>query len=337
MGIVSFNPPRAVFTGSGFNVPERVVGNDFFATYLETSDEWIADRTGIRERRWAEPGVSASDLALPACKRAIERAGIKPEEVDGIIVATVTPDYVFPSTATIIQNKLGIHGCLAFDVNAVCSGFLYALSVASSMMASGSFRNFLVIGVDLYSRIINKQDRTTCILFGDGAGAVVLSRSDLVKNSEGRGILSYELGADGRMGEMLCVKRGTASEPTPETLNDPKHQLFMNGREIFKLAVRAGVEGGKALCDAASIGVSDLDCVLSHQANQRILSSIGKQLGVSEEKVLSNVARFGNTSAASIPILIGESFEKGTLKPGQLALLSAFGGGVTWGGMLARL
>lgn len=337
MAIVSFKTPNAVISGTGYSAPSGVVNNGYFANYLETSDEWILDRTGIRERRWTEPNVSASDLSLPACKSALKQAGITAADVDAVIVATVTPDYVFPSTACVLQQKLEISGSLAFDLNAVCSGFVYALSTATSLMASGSFRHILIVGVDLFSRLINKQDRTTCILFGDGAGAVVLSRADLVKQSEGRGVLSYELGADGKLGDLLSVKRGSAAEPTAETLKEGEHCLYMNGREIFKLAVRSGVEAGEKLCAAAGIEVGAIDYMVSHQANQRILSAVGKQLGLPPEKVLSNVERFGNTSAASIPLLMGESVEKEVLKPGQLLLLSAFGGGVTWGGMLIRL
>ncbi len=331
MGIVAFSPPRAVISGTGFSVPANVVGNDYFAKYLETNDEWIIDRTGIKQRRWAETGVVASDLAAPACAAAMKRAGVTGADIDGILVATVTPDYVFPSTACVLQNKLGIpSGALAFDLNAVCSGFVYALSVATSMMSHGIYRHMLVVGVDLFSRLVDKNDRTTCILFGDGAGAVVLSRPDLVANPEGRGVMSFELGADGSLGDLLHVKQPAAKEAGGGSLG-------MNGREIFKLAVRSGVEAGLGLCKAASIGIADIDYMVSHQANKRILAAVGRQLELPEERVLMNVDRFGNTSAASIPVLLGESVERGLVKPGQLLLLSAFGGGVTWGGLLVRL
>ena len=337
MSVTVLSSRRAVLAGSAFNVPPEVVSNEYFERYLETNDEWIKERTGIAERRWAGPELSASDLALPASRQAIERAGLKPENIDGVIVATVTPDYVFPSTACVLQGKLGIKGSLAFDVNAVCSGFVYALSVAASMINAGALKHVLVVGVDLYSRIINKNDRSTAILFGDGAGAVVLSRDDLVTGGDGRGVLSFTLGADGSLGDLLFCKRGTAKEATPESLKSPEHALQMNGREIFKLAVRAGVDGGKALCDVAGIATPSIDYLIFHQANQRILSAVGKQLGLKEEQVLSNVARYGNTSAASIPILMAECMESGVLKQGQTLLLSAFGGGVTWGGALVRL
>jgi len=336
MAITVLNSPRAVISGSGFSVPPNVVTNDDLSEFMDTDHDWIVERTGISERRWAAPELSASELALPACKAALNRSGILAADLDGIIVATVTPDYIFPSTAAVIQGKLGAKGGLAFDVNAVCSGFVYALSVAASLMAGGAFKHVLVVGVDLYSRIIDKSDRSTAILFGDGAGAIVLSREDQIKNGAGRGVHSYSLGCDGSLGDLLCVKSGTAKEPTAESLGTSIHALQMNGKEIFKLAVRAGVEGGKELCSAIGISPPEIDYLMFHQANQRILSSVGKQLGLKDEQVLSNVAKYGNTSAASIPILLAESAEQGILQPGQLLLLSAFGGGVTWGGALVR-
>lgn len=336
MAITILNSPRAIISGSGLSVPSQVVTNDDLSKLMDTNHEWIVERTGISERRWAGPGSSASELALPACKAALDRAGILPSDLDGVIVATVTPDYVFPSTAAIIQGKLGAKGGLAFDINAVCSGFVYSLAVASSLIAGGAFKHLLVVGVDLYSRIIDKTDRSTAILFGDGAGAIVLSREDQVRDSEGRGVLCYSLGADGSLGDLLCVKRGTAKEPTSESLGASEHALKMNGKEIFKLAVRAGVESGKELCSAIGITPPEIDYLMFHQANQRILSSVGKQLALRDEQVLSNVARYGNTSAASIPILFAESVEREVIKPGQLLLLSAFGGGVTWGGAMVR-
>lgn len=336
MAITVLNSPRAIITGSGFSVPPQVITNNDLSKFMDTNHDWIVERTGISERRWADAGSSASELALPACKAALDRAGILPSELDGVIVATVTPDYVFPSTAAVIQGKLGAKGGLAFDINAVCSGFVYSLGVASSLMAGGAHKHLLVVGVDLYSRIIDKGDRSTAILFGDGAGAIVLSREDQVKNGEGRGVLSYSLGADGSLGDLLCVKKGTAREPTSATLGAPEHALQMNGKEIFKLAVRAGVDSGKELCAAIGITPPEIDYLMFHQANQRILSSVGKQLALRDEQVLSNVAKYGNTSAASIPILLAESVEKGVVKPGQLLLLSAFGGGVTWGGAMVR-
>lgn len=337
MSISILKTPRAVITGAAFNVPEQIVTNNDLSKFMDTNHEWIVERTGIVERRWADKDISTSELALPACKSAIERANVKPDEIDAIIVATVTPDFIFPSTAAVLQGKLGIKGGMAFDINAVCSGFVYALGIASSLMAGGAIRHILLVGADIYSRIIDKSDRATAILFGDGAGAVVLSRDDLVKDGQGRGVLSYLLGADGSLVDLLCVKQGTANQPTSETLGSSQHALKMNGKEIFKLAVRAGIESGHELCSSIGITPPDIDYLIFHQANQRILSSVGNHLGLKEHQVLSNVAKYGNTSAASIPILLAESIENGVVKPGQLLLLSAFGGGVTWGGAMVRM
>jgi 3-oxoacyl-[acyl-carrier-protein] synthase-3 len=339
-------------TGWGMNLPERVVTNDHFASYLETSDEWIRERTGIAERRWAAPDVSASMLAEPACRRAVEKAGLDLGDIDGIVVATVTPDYTFPGTACVLQKRLGIKKGFAFDVNAVCSGFVYALVTADSLIASGQARNILVVGVDLFSRLINPQDRSTSILFGDGAGAVVLSsavpasagavgvgRKRTVSGSSKtiRGVYGCKLRSDGSSGEILGVPCGTASQPTPESLQRGDHYLQMAGREVFKLAVRSLVEISEELLSEVGVAASDVDYFVSHQANQRILDAMARNMGLSAEKVLSNVSRYGNTSAASVPVLLAESIDNGPIKPGNLLLISAFGGGLTWGAALVRL
>lgn len=335
--------------GSGMFVPEKVVDNNHFASYLETSDEWIRERTGIVERRWAEEGVSASDLAEPACRQAIENAGLKTDDIDGIIVATVTPDSLFPSTACVLQRRLGVRTSLAFDVNAVCSGFVYALVTADGLITAGQCRNVLVVGVDVFSSIVNKNDRGTCVLFGDGAGAVVLSAaasepaacglSDPFVQGDGgalRGVYASELGADGNYGDILAVPNGTANRPNPESLAAGEHFLRMEGREVFKLAVRRLVDISERVLRRAGIEAEQVDYIATHQANKRIVVSMAKQLKVPLEKVLVNVDRFGNTSAASIPILLAEAESAGTIKPGDLVLLTAFGGGVTWGGALVR-
>ena len=333
-------------TGTGMCVPQRVVTNDHFASYLETSDQWIRDRTGIVERRWAEPGVSASELAEPAARRAIEKAGLSVSDIDGIVFATVTPDYLFPSTACFLQKRLGIKKGFAFDINAVCSGFIYALVTADSLLASGQARNVLVVGADIYSRIINPQDRSTCVLFGDGAGAVVLSAVSAPgtigggyitgSSSELRGLYASTLGADGSQTDILCVPNGSAAQPTPESIAEGKHYLKMEGREVFKLAVRKLGEISETLLAQVGVTISEVDYFVSHQANKRILLSMAEKLGVPEAKVLMNVEKYGNTSAASLPILLAEAEDQGTLKPGDLVLLSAFGGGVTWGAILLR-
>ncbi len=335
--------------GAGMNVPERRVPNAHFATYLETSDEWISDRTGIKERRWAEPEVGASELAAPACERAVANAGLQLSDIDAVICATVTPDYTFPSTACFIQKRLGLRPGLAFDINAVCSGFVYALVTADSLIARGLCRNVLVVGVDIYSTIIDKHDRTTCVLFGDGAGAVVLSatapearggsqESHFASGSGTslRGIYSSLLGADGSQTDILCVPNGSAARPTPESTAAGQHFLRMAGKEVFKLAVRSLGDISVKLLAESGFSPDDVDYFVSHQANKRILLSMAKQLNIAEEKVLMNVEKYGNTSAASVPIVLAEFSANGTIKPGDLLLLSAFGGGVTWGACLLR-
>ncbi len=342
-------PPLVVasyISGVGMYVPEQVIPNSYFSSYLDTSDEWIRERTGIEERRWAEKDLSVSALAEPACKEAIKNAGLTPADIDGIIFATVTPDYIFPSSGCFLQHRLGIKKGFAFDVNAVCSGFIYALVTADSLIKAGQANNVLVVGAELYSRIINPQDRGTCVLFGDGAGAVVLSKTDENQNAGGvftpavsmttRGLYLSELHSDGAHTNILCVPSGTAKPVTAESIEHGEHYLTMNGREVFKLAVRALVEVSENIMKRAEMTVSDIDWYISHQANKRILSAVGKQLGFPEEKVLMNVQKFGNTSAASLPILLAESSQNGKLKPGDVVMLSAFGGGVTWGAVLLR-
>ncbi len=310
--------------GTGMYVPERVVSNDYFSSYLETNDEWIRDRTGIAERRWADKDTTASELAYHASVQAIKNSNLNVSDIDAVILATVTPDKVFPSTACILQERLGISRGLAFDINAVCSGFLYALATADSLIRSGTCNHALVIGSDLFSRIIDPNDRSTCILFGDGAGAVVLSRSsaDSDGSRQARGIYTSELNANGTLGGLLATPRDGF--------------LTMNGREIFKLAVRHMSESSMNVLNRAGFSVNDVDFVIAHQANKRILDAVARQMEIPAEKVLSNVERFGNTSAASLPILMAESVTNGTLKQGQLIILTAFGGGVTWGSILLR-
>ncbi len=343
--------------GTGYNLPDHVVTNDYFASYLDTSAQWIRDRTGISERRWVEGDVPASELAEPAARDAIRRAGLQPEDIDGIIFATVTPDYIFPSSAVFLQARLGCHGGLAFDVNAVCSGFLYAIATADALIGKGIAKNILVIGCDIYSKIINKNDRSSCILFGDGAGALVLGANTAAESGgkdsgtqvvEARGvgvsgsgetlcgIYASELGADGRHTGILCVPSGTAAPVTPESIKTDAHYLTMDGREVFKLAVRKLAEINESIVVSQGFSLSQVDWFASHQANQRILSAMARSLGAPEEKMLSNVEKVGNTSAASVPILLAEAEEQGKIKSGDLVVLSAFGGGVTWGSMLLR-
>ncbi len=321
------------------HVPGRVVSNDFFASYLDTSDEWIRDRTGIVERRWVEAGVSASALAEPAARAAIKNAGLQPSDIDGIICATVTPDNIFPSTACMIQKRLGCRDGLAFDVNAVCSGFLYAMGSAYGLILSGQCKRVLVVGTEIYSSIIDKNDRTTGILFGDGAGALVLGASGKKQTEHqksDRGIFSSHLGADGTHAEILCVPGGSALPFTEESVRDGQHFLKMAGREVFKLAVRKLAEINRSVVEQAGFSLEDVDYFISHQANRRILQSVAKDLGISETKFPMNIEKYGNTSAASVPILLAELEAQGVINKGNLIVLSAFGGGVTWGAMLLR-
>lgn len=340
-------------SGVGMNVPERVVGNDYFANYLETSDQWIRERSGIEQRRWAEADVSASALAEPACRQAMAAAGVGPEDVDGIIFATATPDNTFPSSACVLQHRLGLKKCFAFDLSAACSGFVYALNIADSIIATGQCRHVLVVGAELYSRIINHQDRGTCVLFGDGAGAIVLSsvlegelRGEAIRANGGyftegntrlsSGIYSKEIHADGSQKDILAVPLGSAQPLTPESVARGDHYLTMAGREVFKQAVRSLVEVSKAVLDKVGLSVADIDYYITHQANKRIISAVGSHLDLPPEKVPMNLQRYGNTSAASLPILLAELVENGSIKPGQLLLISAFGGGLTWGAVLLR-
>ena len=290
---------------------------------VETSDEWIVERTGIRARHFAEPDVTASDLALVAATHALEAAGIAAGDIDLIIVATSTPDMVFPSTAAILQHKLGIAGCPAFDVQAVCSGFVYALAVADSMIQTGAASKALVIGSEIFSRILDFKDRTTCVLFGDGAGAVVLEASDKP------GILVSELHADGRHVGILCVPGNVSGG---QVLGDPT--LKMDGQAVFKLAVGVLADVARSVLQKAGKTSADVDWLIPHQANIRIMQSTAKKLKMSEDKVIVTVDQHGNTSAASIPLALDAGVRDGRIKPGQTLLLEGVGGGFTWGAVL---
>ncbi len=318
-------------TGTGSYLPPRRVTNDDFVAQLaergiETSDQWIVERTGIRARHFAERDVASSDLALEAARKAIEAAGITAEDIDLIIVATSTPDMVFPSTAAILQGKLGIHGCPAFDVQAVCSGFVYALTVADSMLKSGVANRALVIGAEVFSRILDYNDRTTCVLFGDGAGAVVLEAS------EEPGILACDLHADGRHVDILCVPGNVYGG---QILGDPL--LKMDGQAVFKLAVGVLEKAARATLEKANLTEADIDWLIPHQANIRIMQSTARKLKLSMDKVIVTVDQHGNTSAASIPLALDHGVRSGQIKPGQTLLLEGVGGGFAWGAVLLKL
>lgn len=321
----------ARITGTGSYLPPRRLTNHDLAAELaqrgiETSDEWIVERTGIRARHFAAPEVASSDLALEAARNALEAAGRQPQDIDLIIVATSTPDMVFPSTACILQNKLGANGCAAFDVQAVCSGFVYALTVADAMIQSGAASRALVVGAEVFSRILDFNDRTTCVLFGDGAGAVVLEAS------EEPGILASDLHADGKHVGILCVPGNVYGG---QVLGDPL--LKMDGQAVFKLAVGVLEKAARATLDKAGLADSDIDWLIPHQANIRIMQSTARKLGLSMDKVVVTVDQHGNTSAASIPLALDHGVRSGQVRPGQTVLLEGVGGGFTWGAVLLKM
>ncbi len=316
------NAPVAVITGTGSYAPSRVMTNEDFASYLETSDSWIRERTGIRERRIASPEEATSDLAVLAARKALESADLTPKDIDGIILATATPDLLFPSTACLVQARLGADKAFAFDLNAVCSGFIYAMSVAKSMVESGSARRLLVIGSEVMSRTLDWSDRGTSILFGDGAGAVVLEASATAK----RGLETFRIRADGRYWEMIHVPGGgsrISEKGTP--------YLRMKGGETFKLAVRSLQESVLEVLSASGVSPGEIDLLVPHQANIRIIDALATRLGLPMDKVMVNIDRYGNTSAASVPVALDEAVREGRVAEGSRILLTAFGSGVTWG------
>ncbi len=310
---------KIVSTGSF--LPDRVLTNFDLEKMVETSDEWITARTGIRERRISE-GETTSDLATEAAVRALE--GRDPQEVDLIVVATATPDAFFPSTACKVQAKIENKRAIAFDISAACTGFIYALYVADSIMRTKEIDKALVIGAERFSKIMNWKDRTTCILFGDGAGAVLLKKED------NEGILGFDLGADGSYGDLLYVPSVGSNEEYP-------FYVRMKGNEVFKVAVRTMVESAKRVLDKSGILAEEVKLLIPHQANVRIINAVAERLGISEEKIFINLDRYGNTSAASIPIALDEAIKEGRLKKGDLVLLVAFGGGFTWGSCILRI
>jgi 3-oxoacyl-[acyl-carrier-protein] synthase III len=318
-------------TGTGSFLPPKRLTNDALAAQLaldgiETSDQWIVERTGIRARHFAEPDVGSSDLAVAAARRALEAADVDAASIDLIIVATSTPDMVFPSTACLVQQKLGVAGCAAFDVQAVCSGFVYALTIADSMIRTGAASKALVIGAEVFSRILDFKDRGTCVLFGDGAGAVVLEAS------ETPGILASELHADGRHVDILCVPGNVSGG---NILGDPL--LKMDGPAVFKLAVGVLYDVAKSVLEKAGRSDADVDWLIPHQANIRILQSTAKRLKLPLDKLVVTVDQHGNTSAASIPLALDESVRSGKIKRGDTVLLEGVGGGFTWGAVLLDL
>ena len=320
---------RSVVVGCGAFLPANVVTNDDLAKRIDTSDAWITERTGIKRRHMVAPGELTSDLALNAAKRALEKAHLGPNDLDLIIVATTTPDETFPSTATKVQARLGMTRGAAFDVQAVCSGFIYALSVADNFIRGGQAKTVLVIGAETMSRILDWNDRGTCVLFGDGAGAVVLRAAAGEGSNADRGILNTKLFSDGRLHDLLYTDGGVSTTGTAG-------HLRMQGREVFKHAVVNISAAIEASTEEAGLAVSDIDWFVPHQANQRILDGTARKLSIRPEKVVSTVAEHGNTSAASVPLALCVAVEDGRIKRGDLVLLEAMGGGFTWGAALLR-
>jgi 3-oxoacyl-[acyl-carrier-protein] synthase-3 len=316
---------HVTITGLGAHAPEWVVTNADLSELVDTSDEWIIERTGIRERRIAAETEALSDLALPAAERALEEAGIAGEDIDLLIVATVTPDMMFPSTSAILADRLGAADAAAYDLSAGCTGFMYALAQAYGMVAAGLSRRALVVGGDVLSRILDWTDRSTVVLFGDGAGAVVL------EPSEEPGFISFELGADGAGGEHLWLP-GSGSR----NFDEPDRFVKMNGREVFKFATRVLVQSGEAVLERGGTRVEEVDVYVPHQANVRIIDHATKKLGIPSERVVINADRYGNTSSGSIPLALADAQADGRLRAGSLVLMTGMGAGLTWGSALMR-
>jgi len=319
---------RAVVTGIGHYLPERVVSNAEFEQSLDTTDEWIRSRSGIERRHFAAEGESTSDLATEAAKRALQDAGIVPDDLDAIILATSTPDFTFPSAATMVQAALGMNHGFAFDVQAVCAGFIYALSTANSMLLSGQARRIMVIGAETFSRIMDWDDRATCVLFGDGAGALILEAQNGAGDVSDQGILSVDLNSDGRHRDILYVDGGVSTGATG--------YLRMQGKEVFRHAVEKLAKTANAAMDAASISPDQVDWIVPHQANIRIIQGTAKKLGLSMDNVVVTVQDHGNTSAASIPLALSVGVERGQIKRGDVIVTEAIGGGLAWGAVVLR-
>lgn len=316
----------SLIKGVGHAVPPRVLTNADLEALVETDNEWILQRTGIRERRIADENTATSDIALAAARAALANAGVAPGDLDLIIVATVTPNHAFPATACLLQRELEAWGAAAFDLEAACTGFIYGLSIADQFIRTGTYRTVLVVAADVLSKITDYTDRNTCILFGDGAGAAVL------QGGEEPGLLALEIGADGRGGELLVQPAGGSRTPaSAETVAARQHFIKMAGREVFKFAVKIMEESSLRVLEQAGLGPDDVDVLVPHQANLRIIDSACKRLGINQGKVLVNLDRYGNMSAASIPVALSEASALGKIKPGDNVLLVGFGGGLTWG------
>ena len=324
---------RAKITALGTYVPPRVMTNKDFEKIVETSDEWILSRTGIRERHVVDKGIATSDLAAEAAKIALVRRGIDPQEIEAIIVATVTPDMLFPSTACLVQNKLGIKSVWGFDLSAACSAFVYALQTGAQFVMAGTHKKVVVIGADVMSSILDYTDRATCILFGDGAGAVILEPSE----NDGEGIIDFHHEVDGSGGCSLYMPAGGSLNPaTHETVDKKMHFVHQDGQAVFKYAVRKMGEACEKVLARNGISAGDIDCFIPHQANQRIISATAERVGLKPESVIINIDRYGNTTAGTIPLAMQTAVEEGRLKKGDLVLLASVGAGFTVGATLLR-
>ncbi len=325
--------PRTVILGTGSELPSKVVTNAALERLVDTSDEWITARTGIKERRILEEGKGNADMAYRASIRALKDAGMEAKDLDAIIMGTVTPDYPFPSSACVLEDMLGARKVFSFDVNAACSGFLNALAVADSFVQTGMIRHALVVGSDALSRLLNWKDRSTCILFGDGAGALVVGAS----HDGTHGILSTKLRTDGSYAKTLYVPAGGSLKPaTLESVRKNEHTITMNGKEVFKVAVRSMEEISREALDEAGVSVDEVSLVIPHQANLRIITALAERLDIPMSKVMVNLDRYGNTSAASVPVALDEARREGRIRRGDIVLLNAFGAGFAWGAAVIR-
>lgn len=324
---------QAQIIGSGAGLPERVVGNDFFSYLIDDADEWISSRTGIRERRFAGPDESTSDLAVRAARAALADAGITAEELDCIVVGTSTPDMILPATACMVQKELGAPNAFAFDLNSVCGSFVFSMDTADSFIRAGKARTALVIGADTYSKILNFEDKTTCPLFGDGAAAVILRAQE----DPQQGILQSFIRTDGNGWPLIQVPSSGARKPiTAETIAAKENTFYMAGKPVYVFATSAIPELIQTVCGKAGITPADLDWIIPHQANLRIIDAVSKKHDIPKEKFLVNLQKYGNTAAASVGLALNEFRQDGTIKPGQLVLVMGFGGGLSWGGLLIR-
>jgi 3-oxoacyl-[acyl-carrier-protein] synthase III len=328
------NVPNSRILGTGHYVPQRVLSNHDLERMVDTSDAWIIERTGIRERRVAAEGEASSDMAAAAALRALEMAGIQATDLDLIVVATVTPDKPLPATAVFVQQKIGARNdCPAFDIAAACAGFIYGLSIADRFVAAGAARHVLVIGVELLTRVLNWKDRTTCVLFGDGAGAAIVSRAE----GDGAGILSTHLYADGSQASALHIPAGGSAHPASQmTVAEGLHYVHMAGQDVFKYAVRALSSASLTALEANGFTREDVQWVVPHQANMRILDAVSKRVGIPLDRFVLNLEKYGNTSSASIPIALDEARRAGTVRDGEHVLMCALGGGLAWGSALVR-